>query len=360
MAQLATLYDGASAHRHTVDVAPAPGGLRLSGADWSLDVDAALLHRLDDDRATLRLGRSDRPGWRLVISEPVDPAILALVGRPDRYGRWIDRVGLAPALGVFAVVAAGILAVGYVAPGWIAPYVPRSWEANLGDSIVGDFGDNRCRNPRGEAALVALVERLEPGATAPGPDRIKIAALDVGMFNAAALPGQHIIVFKGAITETRDADELAGIVAHEIAHVRRRHVTEALIRELGIGALIRLFAGDIGANAQSIVALSYTREHEREADADAILMLKRARISPKPTANLFGRLAKEYGGSQFGAEFLNSHPLTVDRAKRFAVAADPAATYRPALSQEQSDALFSVCWKGPQKGQPGSQRKRPR
>jgi len=346
MPQPATLYDGASAHRHSINVEPVANGIRLSGADWLIDVEAALLQRIDDDRATLRLGRSDRPGWRLVIPGPADPAILSLVARPARYGRWIDRVGLAPALGVFAAIAAGVVAIGYLAPGWIAPYVPRSWEANLGNSIVGDFGDNRCRNPQGEAALTDLVERLEPGATAPGPDQIKPAAIDFSMFNAAALPGGHIVVFKGAITETEDADELAGIVAHEIAHVRRRHVTEALIRELGIGALIRLFAGDIGANAQSIVALSYTREDEREADADAIVMLKRAGISPKPTSDLFARLAREHAGGEFDAEFLNSHPLTADRAKRFAAAADRGVTYRHALSQAQSDALFNVCWKG--------------
>lgn len=347
MSQGATLYDGASAHRHSVEVEPTADGIRLSGADWSLEVEAGVLERVDDDRATLRLGRSDRPGWRLNIPGPADPAILALVRRPARYGRWIDRIGLAPALGAFAAIAAGVVAIGYVAPGWIAPYVPRSWEANLGNSIVGDFGENRCRDPEGEAALVAMVERLEPGATASGPEQIKPAVIDFGMFNAAALPGGHIVVFKGAITETEDADELAGIVAHEIAHVRRRHVTEALIRELGIGALIRLFAGDIGANAQSIVALSYTREHEREADADAIVMLKRAGISPRPTGNLFGRLGKEYGDGGFDAEFLNSHPLTADRANRFIAAADPKVTYRPALSQGQSDALFNVCWKGP-------------
>jgi hypothetical protein len=346
MPQPASFYDGASAHRHTVEVEPQGEGLRLAGPDWSIEVDGALLQRVDEDRAALRLGRSDIPGWRLVIPGPVDPAILALVGRPIRYGRWIDHIGLVPALGVFAAIAAAVVGIGYVAPGWIAPYVPRSWERNLGDSIVGDFGDNRCHDPQGEAALNALVERLEPGATAPGPDQIKVAALDFNVFNAAALPGQHIIVFKGAITETRDADELAGILAHEIAHVRRRHVTEALIRELGIGALIRLFAGDIGANAQSVVSLSYTRAHEREADADAILMLKRAGISPKPTGELFARLAKEHAGGEFSAEFLNSHPLTADRAKRFTAAADPKATYRPALTQEQSDALFNVCWKG--------------
>ena len=118
-------------------------------------------------------------------------------------------------------------------------------------------------------------------------------------------------------------------------------MTEALIRELGIGALIRLFAGGIGANAEQLVSLSYTREAEMEADADAIAMLRRAGISPKPTAELFDRLAENEGG--FGAEFLSSHPLTAGRAKRFAAAFDKNAQYRASLDQEQWDALFNVC-----------------
>ena len=141
-------------------------------------------------------------------------------------------------------------------------------------------------------------------------------------------------------------------MAHEIAHVRRRHVTEALIRELGIGALIRLFAGDIGANAQQIVSLSYSRDNEAEADADAIAMLKRAGISPKPTAELFEQFAEEQGeGSSYSAEFLQSHPLSGGRAERFAASFDPAARYSPALTRAQADALFDVCPKPGRKAQ---------
>ena len=343
MAQPATLYDGASAQRHTVEVEPVAGGIRLSGADWSLEVEAALLNRIDGDSATLRLGRSDRPGWRLVIPQPADPAILALIGRPDRYGRWIDRIGLAPALSVFAAIAAGVVAIGYVSPGWIAPYVPRSWEANLGDSIVGDFGGNRCRNPQGEAALAALVERLEPGATAPGPDQIKPAAIDFGMFNAAALPSGHIVVFKGAITEARNTDELAGIVAHEIAHVRRRHVAAAMIRELGLGTVVTLLGGGaITSNAGGLLSLTFTREAEAEADADAIAMLTRAGIDPRPTAAAFESFRKKEGG---WPEWLGDHPSNAGRARRFTNSFDPAATYRPVLTEAQSQTLLNACKK---------------
>jgi Zn-dependent protease with chaperone function len=336
------LYDGVTAHPHDVRVAVAEGRLDLSNdSGWSDRVDGSVLKRLDSAGDVLRLGRADRPGWRLLVPAAMDSEFRPLIGGHERYGRWIDRVGLLPALAIGGMLTAAVVGVGYLAPAWLAPHVPMSWERNVGGAMVGDFGNLRCRDAKGQQALEALVERVAPGATR-GPDAIKVAALDVPVFNAAALPGGYIVVFKPAITET-DSDALAGVLAHEVAHVRRRHVTEALIRELGIGALIRLFAGDLGANAEQLVALSYTRANEAQADGDAIQMLRRANISPQPIAILFRRLGKETPA--FSAEFLQSHPLTGKRAQRFAAAFDPRAKYQPALNRAQSDALFDICRK---------------
>ena len=168
----AILYDGTTAHRHLVTVEPFAGSLRLSAsAGWQDNIDAALLHRFDDLDGRPRLGRSDIAGWRLLLAHPLDPALLALLPSEDRYGRWIDRVGLVPALIVCAVIAGLVVVVGHLAPAWLAPVIPRSWERNLGDAIVGDFGTRRCRNPAGQRALDALVERLEPGRPRPAPGR---------------------------------------------------------------------------------------------------------------------------------------------------------------------------------------------
>ena len=338
----AKLYDGVTAHAHDVRVSVGEGALELSqdGA-WSDRIDAPLLKRIDGGRGELRLGRTDRPGWRLVLPSDAAEELRPLLGREERYGRWIDRVGLVPALIAGAAITASVLAIGYLAPHWLAPHVPMSWERNVGRAIVGDFGDLRCRDPKGQRALEALVDRVAPGSRG-GPNGIKVAALGVPVFNAAALPGGYIVVFKPAITET-DPEALAGVLAHEVAHVRRRHVTEALIRELGIGALIRLFAGSVGTNAEQIVSLSYTRENEAQADSDAIRMLKRAHISPEPTAELFKRLSTET--PQFSAEFLQSHPLTSKRARKFTAAVDPHARYEPVLGRADADALFDICTK---------------
>jgi len=83
------------------------------------------------------------------------------------------------------------------------------------------------------------------------------------------------------------------------------------------------------------------RANEAEADADAIQMLRRAHISPRPIALLFQRLGKE--NPAFSAEFLESHPLTGKRAARFAAAFDPHAKYQPALTEAQASALFDIC-----------------
>lgn len=336
------LYDGVTGHPHRVGVAFAADGIHLSQAEgWSDEVGVEQLRRLDATPEILRLGRHDIGGWRLLLPADALSDVEQLLGKGERYGRLIDRVGLLPALVAGGILTAAVIAVGYVAPHWIAPHVPRSWERNVGTAIVGDFGNLRCRSSKGQRALETLVERVAPGSTR-GPDAIKVAALDVPMFNAAALPGGYIVVFKPAITET-EPEALAGIVAHEIAHVRRRHVTEALLRELGIGAVIRLFAGSVGSNAEQIVALSYTRDNEAQADGDAIAMLRRAGISPRPTAKLFRQLQSE--APAYSAEFLESHPQSGKRAARFEASFVPGAAYRPALDRDQQDALFDICRK---------------
>lgn len=343
----AVLYDGTTGIPHSVLLNACGDRFEIRFIDGVTDtIDPAELKHIDSHGDNIRIGRPAIPGWRLLVPKESSASLVELIGKEERHGSIIDRIGLLPAVGAFAALAALVLVLGYAAPQWVAPHVPASWERNLGTAIAGDFGDLRCRAPKGQQSLEALAQRLSPGAL-DGPHPIKLAALDIPMLNAAALPGGQIVVFKPATTEI-EPDQLAGLLAHEIAHVRRRHVTEALIRELGIGAFIGLFAGAVGTNAEQLLSLSYSREAEAEADADAIEMLRRANISPLPTAQLFNRLAQENGeGSAFTAEFLSSHPLSRGRAERFAAAHDRGTAYQPALTRDQADALFNICWKAP-------------
>ncbi len=182
----AKLYDGVTAHLHDVRVDFTATGLLLSqDSGWRSEVEAASLKRVDDASGSIRLRREDIPGWRLTLPPELEPDVTALLGKPERYGRWIDRIGLVPGLIAGAAVTASVVAVGYMAPQWIAPHVPASWERNVGNAIVGDFGDLRCRSAEGQRALEALVERVAPGAIT-GPEKMKVAVLDIRIFKDAA------------------------------------------------------------------------------------------------------------------------------------------------------------------------------
>lgn len=333
----ATLFDGNTADQGEVEVEAGEGALRLSTGE---DIPVDLLAIVEDDKRLLILSRSDIAGWRLYLEQPVDTSIRTILPRGSRYGGWIDRIGLGRASVILAAIAGVVLFAGYSAPAWLAPFVPESWERNLGSAMVGDFGDNACRDPGATHALEAMARRIEPGAAGRVP--IAMTLIDVGIFNAAALPGGQIVIFDGALRDTQNPDAMAGIVAHEIAHVRRRHVTQALIRELGIGALVRLFAGDVGANAEQLVSLSYTRSNEAEADADAIAALGRAGIDPRPTGALFRQLDREDGNLD-AVTFLNSHPRSADRAARFISAYRKGVRYAPVLSAAEYRAVRSAC-----------------
>lgn len=339
----AIFYDGVTADRYEVDVEAREAALRIGGVGLDpVEVPAAELGIADEDKKLLILSRKGQHGWRLIFDQPVDPALRTLLPRASKYGGWIDRVGLAKGAAVLGAVAAGVLFVGYSAPAWLAPLVPESWEQNLGTAIVGDFGDNACRDPAAAKALAKMAGRIDPDSSRHAP--ITMTLIDVGIFNAAALPGGQVVIFDGALEEAENPDAMAGILAHEIAHVRRRHVTQALIRELGIGALIRLFAGDLGANAQQLVSLSYTRANENEADGDAIAALERVKIDPRPTAELFRKLAGEEDPRRVAAiEFLDSHPGTRDRAKRFAASWRTDRTYTPVITATDYRAMRSAC-----------------
>lgn len=333
-------YDGATADRHQVTVDAQDGSLVVGSAQGDDRLAPGDMLVIDRSAQRTTLGHRDRPGWRLVLPEPIPPAIAALLPVNSVYGRWIDKVGLWKATGALAAAAAVVLVIGYSAPQWLAPLVPQSWENNLGTALVGDFGDVACHDGQADAALRKMASRIEPPS--PGLATIPMTVLNVGVFNAAAIPGNQIVIFDGALDDVDNPDAMAGILAHEIGHVRKRHVTQALIRELGIGALVRMFAGDIGANAQQLVSLSYTRSNEEEADREAIAALDRAGIDPRPTGALFRKLSKDAGGMD-SVKWLNSHPRSADRAKLFDASYKQGRAYKPSISPADYAALRAAC-----------------
>src|SRR5690606_21575851 len=133
-----------------------------------------------------------------------------------------------------------------------------------------------------------------------------------------ALPGGKIYLFDGLLRQARDADELAGVIAHELGHVHRRDGLRRLIETGGTSFLFGLLFGDVtGAGAvifaaQSIVDAAHSREAESAADDSAIAA--KAQLGRSPTA--FGQLLGRITGKTGGATILDTHPVSADRLAR--------------------------------------------
>ena len=293
----------------------------------------------------LRLAHREYPDARLLIEDPALQQWLA--GRVPGYRGAADASPLRQRL-VLAVVAL-IVAVGamlWLLPrlaGPLAAVVPQAWEVELGRQVVAPMlADSPvCADPAGRQALEHLLQRLLEAAPTEYP--VEVHVIDRTVVNALAAPGGQIVLFSGLIGAAQSPDELAGVLAHELAHVRERHGMEALIRQLGLSLLISAMVGDLSAAAalggeagRLLLALSFSRQVEAEADAEAVEMLRRAQIDTRGMARFFERLADEPAD---GPAWLSSHPPP---ALRGAIG-HPDSPLPPVLEPVAWQTLQEIC-----------------
>src|SRR5687767_12967432 len=142
--------------------------------------------------------------------------------------------------------------------------------------------------------------------------------------NAFALPGGPMYVNRGMIEAAKSEGEMAGVMAHEIAHVALRHGTAQATKgqKYGLLAGIAGIAGTIlggpgvGQLAQApfaVYLLKFSREYETEADILGAQIMAQAGYDPRDLANMFRTLEQQGAG---GGGFLSDHPSPSDRYAR--------------------------------------------
>ena len=342
----AWLYDGETALRHPVEAEREGDNLLIRFADGdTLALPPSRLVHIESRSGHQVYGRSDAQGWRLGIPAGEAAGLAAVLPRQQRYGGLIDRIGLAPAVAAFLAVSAGVIFAGGKLPEWLAPHIPIAWEREYGAALVGDLGGKYCNGAGGQAALNKLAGKLSPAA---GGLNIRVVNIDV--VNAAALPGGTIVIFEELLAESDRPEDMAGVLAHELAHVERRHVTQAMIRDLGLGLVVSAFGGNTGGSVNGLLSAGYSRGSERQADSDAIAKLRAAGIDPLPTAGFFKKLADQeakLGRVAQGLSYVSTHPMSQERQKAFAASRDKNRRYNPALTRDEWEALFNICQNDP-------------
>ncbi len=189
----------------------------------------------------------------LVVADPAFLADLREISQTpsarfhDPRGRGRRRqLTVLAGLAVVAIVAAIYLWGIPVAAEVVAARVPITWEESLGRSVVDSLvpRERRCLTEAGQRALDELVATLVAAAP-PSGYTFHAQVADMKIVNAFAVPGGYIVVLRGLLEEMRTAEELAGVLAHEIQHVLRRHSTKALVQHLSTGLLLTAVSGDV-------------------------------------------------------------------------------------------------------------------
>jgi len=345
-------YDGASGIRQQRLLRIDGDAFRLIRPDgsWETYAFADLIARDTQDGGAV-FGLKKCPGWRIGFAGDVPEEIAGHLPRVRRYGGLIDRVGLWRSSFVFAVLAAGAITLFLRTPAAVARAVPPSVERKLGDLMVGDFGHRACAGPGGPEALAAMLHRIEPNRT-----DLDVRVVNLPIVNAVTLPGGKIVIFDRLLQEARTPEEISGVLAHEIGHVRHHDVMESLLRQLGLSVLLGGLDGKVGGYTNTLLAATYSRDAESRADGYALDTLNRAAVSPEPMAQLFRRLS---GGEMKGEgaarimTYFSTHPMSADRAARFDQAARGHGGYRPVLDAAAWAQLRAICSSDPDAEKPG-------
>ena len=145
--------------------------------------------------------------------------------------------------------------------------------------------------------------------------RIRIIKDDTTL-NAFCAPGGFIYFYTGILKYLESEDQLAGVMAHEMAHADKRHSTDAMTREFGAQLLLDLVfgqgKGQLARIATGVAGLKYGREAEKESDEFSVRWLYNTSYNPVGGAGFFEKMQKQGQGAKI-PEFLSTHPSSDSR-----------------------------------------------
>jgi Zn-dependent protease with chaperone function len=346
-------YDGRNAVAHPVRVTVAGTRLKIVAAggrilaEWPLADIETVDQRFGDGTFAYALasGLQQGDGARLILTDSGTRNLL-LAMRPElaQWKRQRRHRGLKQAafwVGLVAVLLVGVYFSLPLIAEEAARAMPRRWETPIGQTMRNAFVSlsPTCHGEPGIVALNILLSRLAPDEIEDPP--LTLDVIDDGKtVNAFALPGNHIVVFRGLIDKAGSGDEVAGVLAHELGHLDLRHPMQNAIQQVGLGAVLTMALGgsDVSGVGQLLLGFTYTRRMEAAADARGVELLEAAGLRADGLAGFFRRLGPAEGKGLL-PDWLVSHPGLADRI----AATDRPANGENAFDDKQWAAVKTVC-----------------
>ena len=186
---------------------------------------------------------------------------------------------------------------------------------------------------------------------------IGLVVINDAQINAFAVPGGLFALNAGLITSARNMDEVAGVMAHEVAHVSQRHYSRSqeafkgqgllTLAGLLVGALVASQAdGDVGTavmlGTQAALMdkqLNYSRNQEREADRIGMQYMYSAGYNPQSMADFFEVMHRATSQVSFLPDFWLTHPLSTERMSEARLRANQLPQVKSNLHDEDFEIL---------------------
>jgi predicted Zn-dependent protease len=241
---------------------------------------------------------------------------------------------------LFSVVGALVLAVValVMSRAWFvkmaAAAVPVSFEISAGDKLFEQMMVTKkvVKNAEVDAQLKQITDPLLAGIS----DKrypFTFHVIEDPTLNAFAMPGGHVVLHSGLLLAADRAEEVAGVLAHEIAHVTGRHSIRNIIASAGLYLALSAVVGDVSGllgvlvdNSAFLLDRKFTRDFEREADHVGWDYLVGAKLDPAGMVSFFEKMEREQqkqleklpggGGIAKALELVGTHPATRERITR--------------------------------------------
>jgi Zn-dependent protease with chaperone function len=251
-------------------------------------------------------------------------------------------------IAVFLLVAmVGIIGTVWKVTDILPAFIPQNTVEDFGRETVeyyADFLGGRCSLPEGKAALDEMLIKLLIDKETRYP--ITVQVVNNEMVNAFALPGGQVVIFNGLIEKATSAEEVAGILAHEIGHTEFQHPLKGVIRASGLALVGTMLSGDITFIVQQAIAFKFSRTMEREADEFALNLLQDAQLSNRTLAGFFERQQVKNGINNESLDaffsFASTHPGHRERLQEIIEKGDVEEP-QPVLSNYEWQALKFIC-----------------
>jgi beta-barrel assembly-enhancing protease len=316
----------------TGEICFADGQLRFSSAhaQRAVSLDALKIRLGGSGGKEAFFNHPDLPQWEILLVEGaglLDPALQAaphLAGVAASAAKlqrkmtaglkfllWLPLIILALLIALFLALEPLVNAA--------LKRIPVSSEVQLGNQFwkLSNLQKAKSVPPELQAKLDKALARLLPSVADAGYP-FEFTIIENPTPNAFAFPGGKIGVHTGLLELAETPEHVAGVLAHEIAHVTQRHSLEQMLKKAGVMAALTVVLGDTSLSGLAtavgdLQGLAYSRDAEREADAVGWNYLIKAEINPKPMIEFFEALQRHTSKEAGVPSPLSTHPATQER-----------------------------------------------